>query len=89
MFYQKKGKGKMRNHSRDQKNYHSSFIGKVMKINIQHRKRDKVSETCIDLVDKVVYVKPPEQINHCQIPSTQRERAIRKAIKRSMVLKDQ
>ena len=62
MFYQKKGKGKMRNHSRDQKNYHSSFIGKVMKINIQHRKRDKVSETCIDLVDKVVYVKPRNKL---------------------------
>ena len=39
-------------------NYHSSFIRKVMKINTQHRKRDKVSETCIDSVDKVVYVKP-------------------------------
>ena len=29
-----------------------------MKINTQHRKRDKVSETCIDSVDKVVYVEP-------------------------------
>ena len=39
-------------------NYYLSFIRKVMKINTQRRKRDKVSETRIDLVDKVVYVKP-------------------------------
>ena len=39
-------------------NYHSSFIRKVVKINTQRRKRDKVSETHIDLVDRVVDVKP-------------------------------
>ena len=33
-----------------------------MKINTQQRKRDKVSETCIDLVDKAVYVKPRNKL---------------------------
>ena len=59
-----------------------------MKINTQHRKRDKVSESHIDLVDKAVYVKPQNKLIIVRLHQHKGDRSIRKAIKRSMVLKD-
>ena len=59
-----------------------------MKINIQHRKRDKVSEFHIDLVDRTVYVKPRNKLIIVNLHQHKEDRSIRKAIKRSMVLKD-
>ena len=73
---------------KDQKNYSSGFIGKVMKINTQHRKRDKVSEFHIDLVGKAVYVKLRNKLIIVSLHQHKGDRSIRKAIKRSMELKD-
>ena len=59
-----------------------------MKINTQHRKRDKVSEIYVDLVGKAAHVKLQIKLIIVSLYQHKGERSIRKAIKRSMGLKD-